>query len=129
MCSDRSSNNKTLMTQANLYAAFCPAQCACVTISLGGMLPYHSCSLPGARMKRAASYTCLTLLRLGVAWRFCYQNPGGLLHTPFHPYRKTIRRFVSVVLSRKLLSSGCYPAICSTECGRSSVFTAVTRLT
>jgi len=100
---------------------------AWMTISLGTPSPVCSCSLPGAQRRRAASRCkplglqlcpCLALLQMGVAWpRHCCRA-GGLL--PHHFTLTSMRRYVSVARSGRLLHPGGYPASCSMECGLSS---------
>ena len=65
--------------------AFIPPHRAWAIISLGPASPRGSCSLPGARRRRAASgpeglRSCLALLRVGVAW------PPALLPAPVVSY-------------------------------------------
>lgn len=83
---------------------------SCMIISLGGMSPCRSSSLPGTLAEaeeraaprvpslRRTHYPCLALLRMGVAWPAHCCAAGGLLHRRFTlaPLRK---RYVSVALS------------------------------
>ena len=115
---------------------------AWVIISLGRVSPRGSCSLPGARGRRAASRP-KALLLLGFAPGGGYlaariaASAGGLLlgksktfpfgetWFPHHLFTltwtiKVHRRYVSVARSGRLPRPGNYPAPCPVECGLSS---------
>jgi hypothetical protein len=115
-----------------------------VAISLGGLLPDRSSSLPGSAIpegigRRAASLLhssngpCLALLLTGVAWPAHYCARRWSLTPPFHPYfhpfplslwervgERVDQRYVSVARSGRLLRPGNYPTPCPVERGLSS---------
>ena len=103
-------------------------------IYLGGLLPIHSCDLPGTQMRRAASLSLLDLAPNGGC------PAAALLHTPVVSYTtfsplprnaglpRIAGRYISVARSDRLPRPGCYPALRSLEYGLSSMRTGRTAI-
>jgi len=109
------------------------------TISLGGLLPIRSCSLPGTHQETSRLPLAARAARLVPVWPCSWRglpgrriaaDAGGLLHHHFtltltpirsHWEREGVRRYLSVARSGTLRRPGCYPAPCPAECGLSSI--------
>lgn len=97
-------------------------------IYLGGLLPIHSCDLPGTQMRRAASSSLLDLAPNGGC------PAAALLHTPvvsyttFSPLPRKAGWYISVARSGRLPRPGYYPALRSMEYGLSSMRTGRTAI-
>ena len=95
-------------------------------ISLGRRLPDASCSLPGARMGRAAPRSCLALLPVGfvVPRPFPARAVGSYPTVSPLPVRaaEAVRHRRSILCDtfRRLATPGRYPAPCPLEPGLSS---------
>ena len=119
--------------RAGLYAGFCTGPCGSVmAIPLGGRLPVRSCGLPEGHLAPesvSAGGQPIPSARPCSGWglssRRGHPRRWCALTAPFHPYLcgprgSRHRRSVLCGTFLRVAPTGCYPAPCPVESGRSS---------